>query len=241
MIQTSPPENKENDSSTYDLICLMSSQCQTIENEQSDVSTLTETNLHDLRDQAVNTVKVAGLEVGLQVVMKPRVFSISSQTDLIPELMNKRLGDAKVRRTMLGGSRFTRPHHMSIAGFDEDMLKEARANIRQSRRAGAFSIANHTDVNNSFARPRDLPLVQELDVESVESLRRSGNLNKSNFSSILDSQIIDSHPKCMFCKDQFPGKTDKDKLQMKKNMLRQLQKPKETKEEEYFKMCLLSF
>lgn len=161
--------------------------------------------------------------------------------------MKKRLDGAGVRKSMFGAGagRFTRPKHMSIAGFDDDLLKEARDNIRSSRRAGAFSIANQTDVNNSFARPRgymaDLPDVEELDAESVESMRRSSNLNKSNFSSILDSQIIDSHPKCMFCKDQFPGKTDKDRLQMKKNLLRLVQKPKETKEEEYFKMCLLSF
>ena len=166
-------------------------------------------------------MKITGTEVGLQVILKPRVFSISSQTDLIPELMSKRIGESKVRRSQIG-TRFGRPHHMSIAGFDEDMMREARSNIRSSRRAGAFSIAHHTDVNNSFARPRgfDLPHVEELDIESAESMRKSGGLNKSNFSSIMDSQIIDSHPKCMFCKDQFPGKTDKDKLQMKKNLLR---------------------
>ena len=71
--------------------------------------------------------------------------------------------------------------------------------------------------------------------------RSSGMYMKSSVASF--SFVEESHPECKFCKRQFDDINESQRENFKKNLIKKnyKEKPVENKEEEFFKMCLLSF
>lgn len=56
-----------------------------------------------------------------------------------------------------------------------------------------------------------------------------------------DIQAEQSHDQCDFCLKQFPGFSERERLIKKKKMLKKLKEIENLdKEEEYFKMCVVS-
>lgn len=94
----------------------------------------------------------------------------------------------------------------------------------------------------------DEPVVEVYKGDSAESSKHTDlaasarqSLRGSKFDGVEDSQILESDPNCKFCSDLFQG-NERDKFQAKKRMLLELKTIRTlNKEEEYFKMCLLSF
>ena len=61
-------------------------------------------------------------------------------------------------------------------------------------------------------------------------------------SSVAESMIEDSHSKCKFCKSNFDKLPKDEIIQLKKNMIKgKIPQPPVDKEEEYFKMSLISY
>ena len=80
----------------------------------------------------------------------------------------------------------------------------------------------------------------EFDTSSIRD-RGSGMYVKSSVASV--SFIDESHPECKFCKKQFDEISESQRENFKKNLVKKAKTsaPVENKEEEFFKMCLLSF
>ena len=76
--------------------------------------------------------------------------------------------------------------------------------------------------------------------ESQMILRKNA-ASSAKKSMATNKQVESSHPDCPFCNVQFIGLEFDEEQQIKKNLIKKGAFKAENKEEEYFRMCLLSF
>ena len=110
------------------------------------------------------------------------------------------------------------------------------------RRSGAVSVAIDP-LNNPYTKKNDLPVVevvQEDPRESSSSLTKKSSMSKSALDSI-DQQIVDSHEKCKFCIQTFEGNTEKDRLPMKRQLIKKMRQGDMDIQFEFFSLCLVSY
>ena len=84
--------------------------------------------------------------------------------------------------------------------------------------------------------------VEELPEEEIKTGQSKFKLFSSVKGSVAASMIEDSHTKCKFCKSHFDKLPKEDVISLKKNMIKgKVPPPPIDKEEEYFKMTLISY
>ena len=151
------------------------------------------------------------------------------------------------------GSAFRKHAYVStniIEQEDEEELQTLDASITNmnykrspSAYRNTFMGATQIDLGKSQMQYVDVQ-VEELPEEELK--QGYGKFKWSSLvkgrSSIAESMIEDSHSKCKFCKSHFDKLPKDEILQLKKNMIKgKVPPPPVDKEEEYFKMSLISY
>ena len=77
--------------------------------------------------------------------------------------------------------------------------------------------------------------------ESQLILQNNRNIGGSSKKSMATNKVDFSHPECDFCTAQFSGMSEEEIAKIKKRLIKKGAFAADNKEEEYFRMCLLSY